>query len=56
MVGDIERGAFGYRRDPGIPRRAIETADEGALPELPGKRMLAAAASDQKHIHETLRL
>ena len=51
MVGDVERHAFGDLRDPGIARRAIEPIEQGALLELPGERMLAAAASDQQHIH-----
>ncbi len=43
MVGHVERHAVGDRGDPGIARRAIEPVEQGALPELPGERMLAAA-------------
>ena len=51
MIRHVERHAFGDRFDPGIPRRAIESVEQGALPELPGERVLAASPSDQQQIH-----
>ena len=51
VVGHIEGDALGHSRDPGIARRAIEPVEQGALLELPGERVLPAAAPDQQHIH-----
>ena len=51
MVRHVERHALGDLGDSGIARRAIEPAEQGALPELPGERVLAASAPDQQHIH-----
>jgi len=38
-------------RDPGIPRCGVELAETRALPQLPSKRVLAAAGADQEHPH-----
>ena len=54
VIAHVERHALGDRRDAGIARRAIERVEQGALRELPGERMLASAAADQKHIHRAL--
>jgi hypothetical protein len=43
MVGDVEGDDLGNLGDAGIAGRAIERAKQGALPELPGERMLAPA-------------
>jgi len=51
VVGHVEDDARRHRRDAGIPRRTIELVEKGTLRELPGERMLASAAADQKHIH-----
>ena len=51
MIRHIEGDALGNLSDSGIARRAIERVEKGALRELPGKRVLPAAAADQQHIH-----
>ena len=51
MIGDVKRHALRDLPDPGISGRAIEAVEQGALLELPGERMFAPAAPDQKHIH-----
>src|SRR3989304_2929835 len=37
--------------DPRIARRAVERADSGALRDLPGEGMLAAARADEEDAH-----
>ena len=51
MIRQVERHAVGDRFDPRIARRAVEPVEQGALPELPGERVLAASPSDQQQIH-----
>jgi hypothetical protein len=50
VIAYIEREALGDLRDPGIARSAIKRAEEAALLELPGDRMLAAASTYQQHV------
>src|SRR5438105_1374893 len=46
-----DRVAVTEPRDPGVARRGLELFERGALPERPGQRMLAAAGSDDQHLH-----
>ena len=50
VIAYIERQALGNLSDPGIAGRAIKRAEEGALLELPGERVLAAASTYQQHV------
>jgi hypothetical protein len=51
VVGDIERDAFGFLRDAGIARRALELIGERARRHFPGQRMLASAGTENKNVH-----
>src|SRR5260370_39014757 len=43
MAGRIEPDQLGVPADPGVPRGAIEPADQRTIGALPGPRMLAPA-------------
>ena len=51
-IGEIDGGAARHRGNPGVPRHAEDFGDEGALANLPGKGMLAPAATDDQDLHD----
>ena len=56
VVVHLEVHARGHLCDTRIAGRTIKRIEQGALGKLPGERMLASAATDQKHIHRALSL
>ena len=54
VIGTIERSAFGLPGDPRIARRAIDPVRQRARRDLPGERMFASTATDEKDVHERL--
>jgi hypothetical protein len=51
MIGNVERNDGGFLGDAGIARRGVERGQHRRGGDLPGKRMLAPARPDEKHIH-----
>ena len=52
VVGDVECDDFCIVRDASIPGRAIQPPYQRAGGDLPRQRVLAAAGSDEKDIHQ----
>ena len=52
MIGNIERDAFGFPRDPGIARRAPQLGQQRGSGDLPCESVFAAAGTEQKDVHD----
>jgi hypothetical protein len=48
---DVDVGAFGQLRDPGIARRHDQPVAFGVLLDRPGQRMFAPAAAEDQDVH-----
>ena len=52
MIGNVERHALGFPRDPGIARRAPQLGQQRGSGDLPCESVFAAAGTEQKDVHD----